>query len=96
MKLEVRYLMAAKSPTNAESTNSLAGVTFPELFWAIYTPEVLFYNIVVRQKSHEAVEAFVHCQTIFLFFKGIFHFVFKGLYHLLKVIFSDEFCFFCI
>ncbi|KAL6088740.1 hypothetical protein STEG23_024056, partial [Scotinomys teguina] len=31
-----------------------------------------------------------------LFFKGIFHFLFKGLYHLLKVIFSDEFCFFCV
>ncbi|KAL6094306.1 hypothetical protein STEG23_019544, partial [Scotinomys teguina] len=27
---------------------------------------------------------------------GIFHFLFKGLYHLLKVIFSDEFCFFCV
>ncbi|KAL6089673.1 hypothetical protein STEG23_012677, partial [Scotinomys teguina] len=30
------------------------------------------------------------------FFKGIFHFLFKSLYHLLKVIFRDEFCFFCI
>ncbi|KAL6091416.1 hypothetical protein STEG23_007232, partial [Scotinomys teguina] len=30
------------------------------------------------------------------FFKEIFHFLFKGPYHLLKVIFSDEFCFFCI
>ncbi|KAL6040973.1 hypothetical protein STEG23_035949 [Scotinomys teguina] len=28
------------------------------------------------------------------FFKGIFHSLFNGLYHLLKVIFSDEFCFF--
>ncbi|KAL6039943.1 hypothetical protein STEG23_016889, partial [Scotinomys teguina] len=28
------------------------------------------------------------------FFKGIY--LFKGLFHLLKVIFSDEFCFFCI
>ncbi|KAL6035340.1 hypothetical protein STEG23_033078 [Scotinomys teguina] len=32
----------------------------------------------------------------YVFFKGIFHFLFKGLNHLLKVIFSDEFCFFCV
>ncbi|KAL6049103.1 hypothetical protein STEG23_021647, partial [Scotinomys teguina] len=30
------------------------------------------------------------------FFKVIFYFLFKCLYHLLKVIFSGEFCFFCI
>ncbi|KAL6040898.1 hypothetical protein STEG23_037874, partial [Scotinomys teguina] len=32
-----------------------------------------------------------------VFLKGIFHFLFKGLYHLLKVIFRvDFFCFFCV
>ncbi|KAL6090206.1 hypothetical protein STEG23_036022, partial [Scotinomys teguina] len=31
------------------------------------------------------------------FFQGIFYFLFKGLYHLLKSIFSvDFFCFFCV
>ncbi|KAL6038630.1 hypothetical protein STEG23_012957, partial [Scotinomys teguina] len=34
--------------------------------------------------------------TLSLFFNGIFHFLFKGLYHLLKAIFSDGFCFFCV
>ncbi|KAL6029840.1 hypothetical protein STEG23_037648 [Scotinomys teguina] len=30
------------------------------------------------------------------FFKGISHFLFKGLYHLLKIILIDGFCFFCV
>ncbi|KAL6083390.1 hypothetical protein STEG23_025909, partial [Scotinomys teguina] len=32
----------------------------------------------------------------YMFFKGIFYFLFKGHYHLIKVIFSYGFCFFFV
>ncbi|KAL6089389.1 hypothetical protein STEG23_029388 [Scotinomys teguina] len=64
--------------------------------WYIYTME--YYAAEKNNDIMKFAGKWMELENVILseFFKEIFNFLFKGLYHLLKVIFSDEFCFFCV
>ncbi|KAL6073014.1 hypothetical protein STEG23_010740, partial [Scotinomys teguina] len=69
----------------------------PFLAHALYIQNALIF-IIMSASNAVNVTSYDWCiQTALnLFFKGNFYFLFKGLYYLLKAIFSDEFCFFCV
>ncbi|KAL6036046.1 hypothetical protein STEG23_024467, partial [Scotinomys teguina] len=60
------------------------------VFWFDYVARGLFLLVQPNLVSCKLLESSQ-------FFKGTFNFLFKGLYHFLKIIFGvDFFCFFCV